>query len=128
MSEQNENVDNQKVYTREEVQAFLDDIGEKVIASNEGYIHSVVALNQLLRLPNAEELFDDDLKAQMRDLWIKLKSLGIQLNDPPLLFGLPEDFGKEEEVKDEEEEEGEEDKGEDEKGEEEDKGEEEPSE
>jgi hypothetical protein len=53
----------------------------------------------MMRLPNAAELFDDELKAQMKDLWIKLKSTGIKLTDPPLLFGLPEDFGKEKEEK-----------------------------
>lgn len=87
------------VYTKEDVRAYLADIEQKVIESNDAYLHSVLALNQMMRLPNAAELFDDEVKAQMRDLWIKLKSTGIKLTDPPLLFGLPEDFGKEKEEK-----------------------------
>ena len=86
-----------KNYTKEELQAFLADIEEKVVESNEAYLHSIVALNELLSLPNAADLLDDELRSRVKDLWIKLKSSGVHLNDPPLLFGLPENFGKEEE-------------------------------
>ena len=44
-----------------------------------------------------EAMLDEKLKEQMHDLWIKLKSLGVQLSDPPLLFGLPANFGHESE-------------------------------
>ena len=81
-----------KAYTREDVQAFLSEIAERVISSNNAYLHSVLALDHLLREPNAAELFDGDLKEQARDLWVKLKATGLQLNDPPVLFGIPEDF------------------------------------
>lgn len=92
-----EGEERRKSYTREELQAYLTDIEEKVIDSDEAYLHSVIAINELLNLPNADEIFDEELKGRVRDLWIKLKSTGVHLNDPPLLFGLPENFGQEEE-------------------------------
>ena len=79
--------------TRDEVQRYIDDIEKKVVESNEAYLHSVLALDRILRLPNASEVIDETLKGQMKDLWIKLKAAGIKLSDPPILFGLPENFG-----------------------------------
>lgn len=79
----------------EEVRAFVGEIEQTVADSKDAYLNSVIALNQILRLPNAEALLDEQLKEQMRALWVKLRSTGIKLNDPPILFGLPEGFGEE---------------------------------
>jgi hypothetical protein len=95
MSKENQG-EQQKAYSRADVQKYLAEIEQQVISSNEAYLHSVVALNEILRLPNASEILDEELKTQCRDIWIKLKSTGIQLNDPPILFGIPEGFGEEE--------------------------------
>ncbi len=76
-----------KVYTKKELQLFLADIGKRVLEPNSSYLHSVLAMNHLLRQANLPELLDTDTREQMKDLWIKLKSTGMQLNDPPLLFG-----------------------------------------
>lgn len=79
-----------------EVKSFIADI-EKMVASRAGAdMASLVALNSLLCHPKAEEIFDDELKSAVKDLWISLKSYGIDLDDPPLLFGLPEGFGEDE--------------------------------
>ena len=83
-----------KTYTRAEVQGILDEIAKKFVASGSAYMHSMLLLNHILRLPNAAELFDDGLKEQARDLWLKVKSTGLQLTDPPLLFGLPKVDGE----------------------------------
>lgn len=75
-----------KVYTKKEVQTFISEISQKVIEPNTSHLHSVLAINHLLRQSNMPELLDNDLKEQLKDLWIKLKSTGVQLNDPPLIF------------------------------------------
>lgn len=78
-------------YTASELREFLDDISAKIVAASPSYLHPVIALNHLLTQPNAQALFaDEELKQQARDIWIKAKSTGLQLNDPPLLFGHPE--------------------------------------
>jgi hypothetical protein len=42
-----------------------------------------------MTIDNVGELFDEDLKAQAKDIWVKLKSTGVQLSDPPFMFGAP---------------------------------------
>lgn len=84
--------------TKDQIKSYLVDIESKIINAEGAHMHSVIALNQILRLPNIESVVDKELKDQMRDLWVKLKSHGIQLSDPPLLFGLPSDFSEEEEA------------------------------
>ena len=79
-----------KKYTKREVSGFLTDLSEHVADSQGNYLHSLIALNELLSQPNAEKLFDSELKAKAKEIWIKLKSSGLELNDPPLLFGAPE--------------------------------------
>jgi hypothetical protein len=74
---------------REELAEFLAEIGSAILSTEGASMHAVAALNHLLRAPDAPELFDDELKELARDLWLKIKSAGIQLNDPPLLFGYP---------------------------------------
>lgn len=81
-----------KKYTKQEVKGFLADISEHVKeeqgkVSQGNYLHSMLALNELLAQPNAEKLFDDNLKSQAREIWLKFKASGAELNDPPLLFG-----------------------------------------
>ena len=79
-------VEEPKIYTKKEVQTFIAEISQRVLEPNTSHLHSVLAINHLLRQSNMPELLDGDLRDQLKDLWIKLKSTGVQLNDPPLLF------------------------------------------
>lgn len=76
-------------YSQKEISAYLSDIEKKLTETDTVATHSLVALNQLLRLPNAADLFDGENKERAKDLWIKLKGRGIQLTEPPLIFGAP---------------------------------------
>jgi hypothetical protein len=78
--------------SREDVSNYLAEIGRKLIDSKSATLHCMLAINQLLRLPEASQVFTGEVKDQARDLWLKLKANGLQLGDPPLLFGLPADF------------------------------------
>lgn len=82
-------VESNKKLTKKDITSFLADISENLETSSNGCIHSVLALNNLLRQPNAEKLFDEATKKQAQEIWVKIKSTGLQLGDPPLLFGLP---------------------------------------
>ena len=79
-------------FTKEEVMAFVKDIELKLVGGTAANLHSVVAINRIMRASNINELLDSDLKERIKDIWIKLKSTGIQLLDPPIIFGLPKDF------------------------------------
>ena len=73
--------------TKKEVKTYLADISEKLAEAELPHLHTLVALDRLFRLPNAREIFDEDLSSQAKQLWHKLKASGIDLTDPPLLFG-----------------------------------------
>ena len=79
-----------KALTKRDVVGFLADISEQIEDSQGNYLHSLIALNEILNQPNADKLFDTELKAKAKEIWIQLKSSGLELNDPPLLFGIPD--------------------------------------
>lgn len=87
---------------KKQVRAYIADIESKVAADQGADMASLIALNHLLTMPNAEKVLDEDLRRQLKDLWQRLKAKGVQLDDPPLLFGLPEGFGEEEAEEEEE--------------------------
>jgi len=78
------------IRTKKELAEFLEKIAENVIDQDKSYIHSMLALDRVFRQPNAEKLLDENLKEQARDLWLQIKSTGIQITDPPILFGIPD--------------------------------------
>ena len=82
-----ENTAKPTTFNKQEVKAFLADISEQVDNSQGSYLHSMLALNELIRQPNAEKIFDETLKRQAREIWIKIKGAGAELNEPPFLFG-----------------------------------------
>lgn len=75
-----------KQMTKKELTSFLAEIEKQVVASDKNYLPSMLALNEVLRQPNAAKLLDKALKDQARDLWVKIKSTGLELTDPPILF------------------------------------------
>lgn len=83
MAEEN---NKKKQMTKKEITSFLSEIEQQVIASDKNYLHSMLALNEILRQPNTGKLLDKALKDQAKDLWAKIKSTGIELEDPPILF------------------------------------------
>lgn len=79
---------------KEDVRNYIADIEKMVAARSGADMASLIALNELLSHPQAHQIFDDELKSQVKDLWISLKSYGVEVDDPPLLFGLPAGFGE----------------------------------
>jgi hypothetical protein len=77
----------------EDIRKSLEGLARKVVESRTAHLHALLTLNYLLRLPDAQRLFSEDLRQQARDLWLKVKTAGFQLEDPPLLFGIPDAGG-----------------------------------
>ena len=82
---------NEKLLDKKEVEEYLNVILEKLNSSDDAYMHSVLAFNHILRQPNAAEVFDDNMLRNAKEIWVKIRSMGIMLGDPPLIYGLPED-------------------------------------
>jgi hypothetical protein len=81
---------NDREYTKAEIVDFIAEINKQIVSSTKSTMHSLLAINHILRAPNARQVVDADLKQQLKDIWLKLKSSGLQLQDPPLLFGEPQ--------------------------------------
>ena len=79
--------------TRESVGELLGELSKRVIESDRCSVHCMLALNHILTHPDFEKILDDDLRQQVKDIWLKLKSTGIVLADPPVVFGYPKANG-----------------------------------
>lgn len=73
--------------SREEIVELIAEISRRVVESDRSSMHCMLALNHLLNHPNIGAVLTDDLRGQIKDLWVKLKSTGIVLADPPIIFG-----------------------------------------
>lgn len=82
--------------TKETLLEFVQDIHQKANQADESRIHCAIAMNQILTNADYVGALNDESKQLLKEVWHKLKSEGIQLVDPPLLFGLPEGFDQEE--------------------------------
>lgn len=78
-------------YTKEEFESYLSLIEQKLLNSDDSYMHAVLSINDLLQKPDAPDILDEGLAKRAREVWAKIKSMGIVIADPPLLFGLPND-------------------------------------
>ena len=73
-------------YTKRELQNFIDELSKQIVQPKPAYLHLIIALNHILRQEDVAVVLDLQMKEQLKDIWLKLKSTGVQLNDPPLLF------------------------------------------
>lgn len=80
--------------SKEMLAEYINDIAEKTLIADESKLHSVIAFNQILSDADKVALLDEEMKDQLKDIWGRIKAAGIQLVDPPLLYGLPEDFSE----------------------------------
>lgn len=86
----NESADH-RAYTKEEFESYLSLIEQKLLNSDDSYMHAVLSLNDLLQKSDAPDILDESLAKRAREVWGKIKSMGIVIADPPLLFGLPKE-------------------------------------
>jgi hypothetical protein len=82
--------------SRESLTEYIQDIAQKANKLDESRLHCAIAITQILSNASNVTLLDEENKSTLKEVWQKLKSEGIQLEDPPFLFGLPENFDQEE--------------------------------
>ena len=87
--------------SKEEILAFVKDIESRISKNSEAHLHSLLAINKVMRAQNIDTVMDKKLKERLKAVWLKLKSAGVTLVDPPLLFGLPQNFSTSQSVEDE---------------------------
>jgi len=86
-ADKNKKTSASQAMTKKELKTYLADLSDKMKNEELPHLHTLVALDHLFRLPNARKLFDEELTSQAKQLWNELKSTGIDLTDPPVLFG-----------------------------------------
>ena len=87
--------------SKEEILAFVKDIESKISKNSEAHLHSLLGLNKIMRASNIDTVMDKKLKERLKAIWTKLKAAGVTLVDPPLVFGLPQNFSTSQSVEDE---------------------------
>ena len=61
--------------SRQALAEYVADISAKCLTPNESLIHCTIAINQILTNAESSALLDEDLKTQLKDVWLKLKNI-----------------------------------------------------
>ena len=77
-----------QITTVEELKTHLNCIRDKMSEGLAAPIYAVTAMNQLLNEPVIYKLLTEETKELARDIWLRLKHAGLQLRNPPILFGM----------------------------------------
>ena len=82
--------------SKEALMEYIQDIAQRASLPDESRLHCAIAISQILSNPSTQNIIDEGGKTTLKEVWFKLKGEGIQMEDPPFLFGLPENFDQEE--------------------------------
>lgn len=85
--QKSETVEFGKISTSEDLKGFLRNVLDKMSDDQAAPVYSLAVMNHLLNLPDIYTLLDNENKELARDIWLRLKASGVQLRNPPLLFG-----------------------------------------
>lgn len=76
-----------EIQSAADLKAFLVGVRDKMTDEAAAPIYVVSLMNHLLTNANIYRHLNDENKEIARDLWLRLKQAGLQLRNPPMLFG-----------------------------------------
>ena len=76
-----------KISTAADLKTFLRALLDKMKEESAAPIYIVGAMNYVLNLPEIYQCLDNENRELARDVWLRLKQSGLQVRNPPLLFG-----------------------------------------
>lgn len=79
--------DETQIQNSDDLKRFLRSVIDKMSDDQAPPIYGAAAINHLLTRPDIYDLLDNENKELARDVWLRLKSAGFQLRNPPILFG-----------------------------------------
>jgi hypothetical protein len=85
--EKKEEMTTSQLTTADELKNFLNGIRDKMSEGSAAPIYAMTAMNYIMNEPAIYKLLTEENKEIARDIWLRLKHAGIQLKNPPLLFG-----------------------------------------
>ncbi|NMC63482.1 MAG: hypothetical protein GYA55_09995 [SAR324 cluster bacterium] len=77
----------EKINSKEDLKHFLSMIVEKMDMEQAAPVYILTLMNHIMTQPNIYELLDEDNKEMARAIWLRMKQQGMQLRNPPMLFG-----------------------------------------
>ena len=82
-----------KLASKADLKSFLLSVRDRLADQSLAPIYAVTAVRYALNQPQVYEWLDNENKEMARDIWLRLKQVGLQLRNPPLLFSAEEDAG-----------------------------------
>ena len=82
-----------EVTSAADLKAFLQSVRDKMTEEVAAPIYVVSLVNYVLSTPEISQHLNDENKEIARDLWLRLKQAGMQVRNPPMLFGPAEGDG-----------------------------------
>lgn len=76
-----------ELVTPQDLKTFLTQVRQKMIEEASPPIYTMAAINLVLNRPDIYQLMTPESEEIARDIWTRLKHRGIQVRNPPLLFG-----------------------------------------
>lgn len=80
-------VPHEAITSKKDLKTFLILVKSRMDEGISAPIYSLAALNYVLTLENVYDLLDDECKELAREIWVVLKRSGLNLKNPPVLFG-----------------------------------------
>jgi len=77
----------ERISSKEDLKHFLGMIVEKMDVEQAAPVYILTLMNHILTLSNIYSLLDEDNKEIARAIWLRMKQQGMQLRNPPMLFG-----------------------------------------
>jgi len=75
------------ISSKAELKNFLQVLRDRMAERAAAPIYAVSAMNHVLTLPKVYDLLDNENKEIARDIWLRIKQSGMQVKNPPMLFG-----------------------------------------
>lgn len=79
-----------KISTKKDLKLYLTTVRDRMADGSASPVFSLSALNNILNTPTIYALLDNENREIGRDIWLRLRSVGLQLTNPPLLFNADE--------------------------------------
>lgn len=77
----------EQITSKEDLKKFLGMIVAEMDGEQAPPIYVLTLMNHILTLPNIYECLDEENKETARAIWLRMKQQGMQLRNPPMLFG-----------------------------------------
>ncbi|MCB0329403.1 MAG: hypothetical protein KDD70_07060 [Bdellovibrionales bacterium] len=80
-----------EITSSKELKEFLLAVRDRMADDQAAAVNVASAMNYVLNISNIEELLDKESKEVARDVWLRIKQVGVQLRNPPILFDADEE-------------------------------------